>query len=98
MPIFLLPFFEQIFFRSSIFADAFFVRTVQMPLFAGVDKLKQLADEGANLERLVDAELSLLNLIDIAGFLADPQLWIGIAVCGLFTTAAIYVRRYRDES
>ena len=98
LPIFLLPFFEQIFFRSNIFADAFFVRTVQMPLFAGVDRLKQLAGEGANLEQLVDADLSLLNLIDIGGFLADPQLWIGMAVCGLFTTAAIYVRRYRDES
>ena len=98
LPIFLLPLFEQIFFRSSLFADAFFVRTVKMPLFAGVERLKELAGEGAELEQLVDAELSLLSLIDVGGFLADPQLWIGIVVCGLFTTAAIYVRRYRDES
>ena len=98
LPIFLLPLFEQIFFRSSLFADAFFTRTVQMPLFAGVDKLKIMATEGAELEQLVDAELSLLSLIDVGGFLADPQLWLGIVVCGLFTAAAVYVRRYRDES
>ena len=26
------------------------------------------------------------------------SLWIGLVVCGLFVTAAIYVRRYRDET
>ena len=49
-------------------------------------------------DHVVDAELSLLSLIDVGGFLADPQLWLGIVVCGLFTAAAVYVRRYRDES
>ena len=32
------------------------------------------------------------------GFLLSPSVWAGIVVCGLFVTAAIYVRRYRDES
>ena len=27
-----------------------------------------------------------------------PEVWAGLVVCGLFTTAAIYVRRYRDDS
>lgn len=98
LPVFLLPLFEQIFFRSSLFTEAFFNRTVQMPLFAGVDKLKTMATDGAELEQLADAELSLLSLIDVGGFLTDPQLWLGLVVCGLFTAAAVYVRRYRDES
>jgi ABC-2 type transport system permease protein len=98
LPVFLLPLFEQIFFRSSLFADAFFVRTVQMPLFAGVDRLKALADQGADLESLAEADLRLVNLMDLGGFLADPRLWLGIVVCALFTAAAVYVRRYRDES
>jgi hypothetical protein len=42
--------------------------------------------------------LSLLGLMDFGGFLASPGLWLGMIVCGLFTAAAIYVRRYRDDS
>ena len=41
---------------------------------------------------------SLLTHIDLATFFSTPSLWAGIVVCGLFVTAAIYVRRYRDES
>ena len=42
--------------------------------------------------------ISLLGRLDIVQFLGSPSLWTGVVVCGLFTTAAIYVRRYRDES
>ena len=42
--------------------------------------------------------LSLLEHLDIGKFVTNYETWIGIIVCGLFTTAAIYVRRYRDES
>ena len=31
-------------------------------------------------------------------FLTSVSLWTGVIVCGIFVTAAIYVRRYRDES
>ena len=41
---------------------------------------------------------SLLTHIDLGKFVSAPSLWAGILVCGLFVTAAIYVRRYRDES
>jgi hypothetical protein len=51
-----------------------------------------------HLETLANTELSLLGLMDLGGFLANPNLWLGLLVCGLFTAAAIYVRRYRDES
>ena len=42
--------------------------------------------------------VSLLTYIDVGKFLTSPQMWAGVVVCGLFATAAIYVRRYRDES
>ena len=48
--------------------------------------------------RITAESVSLLSLIDIGRFLASPSLWTGMVVCALFTTAAIYVRRYRDES
>ena len=48
--------------------------------------------------QLTEDSVSLLGSIDIVGFLTSPSLWAGLIVCGLFTTAAIYVRRYRDES
>ena len=48
----------------------------------------------------VDGEVpsGLLSLLDLSGFFGSPSLWLGLVVCGLFVTAAIYVRRYRDDS
>jgi ABC-2 type transport system permease protein len=98
MPIVLLPMFEKLFFGSSMLAEAFFVRTAKFPLFVGVDNMDLIFQEGDDLARLAEAELSVFGLLDLGNFLASPQLWIGVVVCGLFTAAAIYVRRYRDES
>jgi hypothetical protein len=42
--------------------------------------------------------VSLLAHIDVGRFLLSPSVWVGVIVCGLFATAAIYVRRYRDDS
>ena len=55
-------------------------------------------EEGEEIAMLADAKLSLLGLMDFGGFLTHPGLWLGLVVCGLFTAAAIYVRRYRDDS
>lgn len=98
MPIVLLPMFEKLFFDSTIVAEAFFVRSIKMPLFIGLDNMDLLFQEGEDFARLAEAELSLWGLMDLGGFFASPQLWLGIVVCGLFTAAAIYVRRYRDDS
>ena len=98
LPIVLLPMFERLFFGSSVMAEAFFVRSVKMPLFANLDSMELLFQEGDDFARLAEAELSLFQLMDLGGFLANPQLWLGLVVCGLFTAAAIYVRRYRDDS
>ena len=65
-------------------------------LAAGEDQAEQLFDEH---DFIGDAELvSLVAYIDIGKFLTSPAMWAGVVVCGLFITAAIYVRRYRDDS
>lgn len=98
MPIVLLPMFEKLFFDSALMAEAFFVRSVKFPLFTGVDNMALMMQETDDLAALAEAELSVFSLLDLGNFLASPQLWLGIVVCGLFSAAAIYVRRYRDES
>jgi ABC-2 type transport system permease protein len=98
LPIVLLPMFEKLFFDSAVIADALFVRSMKFPLFAGVDNMELMFQEGDDLAKLAEAEISVFSLLDLGSFLASPQLWLGIVVCGLFTAAAIYVRRYRDDS
>ncbi len=98
LPIAVLPMLEKMIFDSAIFAEAFFVRSVKMPLFIDLGTMERLFDEGDNFASLGDAQLSLLGLMDFSGFLGNPGLWLGVIVCSLFTAAAIYVRRYRDDS
>ena len=98
MPIVLLPILEKLFIGSSVFVDAFFIRSMKWPLFGSLDNMQLLMREGEDFAKLADAELSLFGLMDLGGFFASPQLWLGLVVCGLFTAAAIYVRRYRDDS
>jgi len=98
LPIAILPLLERIIFHTTVFAEAFFVRTVKMPLFHGLDNLELLFQEGEHFKMVGDASLSLLALLDLGRFFSSPGLWLGLVVCGIFTTAAIYVRRYRDDS
>ena len=89
---------ERIIFHTTVFAEAFFVRSVKMPLFRGLDNLELLFQEGEHFKMVGDASVSLLALLDLGRFFSSPALWFGLVVCGIFTTAAIYVRRYRDDS
>ncbi len=98
LPLAVLPLLEKMIFDTAVFAEAFFVRSVKMPLFIDLQTMERLFEEGEHFAMVADAELSLLGLMDIGGFLLSPGLWIGIVVCALFTAAAIYVRRYRDDS
>jgi len=95
MPLIIIPIIEWIFFRSKLFASAVFGRGEMIPLFREMD-LERFFDED---RMMVNEEVvSLLAHIDVGGFLLSPSVWVGVIVCGLFATAAIYVRRYRDES
>ncbi len=95
LPLVLIPMIEGIFFRSAHFAEAVWGRSAQIPIFAGID-MERFFDEGH--ARMSEEMVSLLAHLDIGKFLTSIDTWIGIVVCGLLTTAAIYVRRYRDES
>ena len=98
LPIAILPMLENMLFDTAVFAEAFFVRSIKMPLFIDLRTMERLFEDGDNFALLADAHLSLLGLMDLSGFLTTPNLWLGLIVCGLFTAAAIYVRRYRDDS
>jgi len=95
LPIVVVPMLERMILGTSYLAKAIFVRSATIPLFGDLNP-ETLFDE----ERMALAgeNVSLLSIIDIGRFLSSPSLWTGLVVCGLFTTAAIYVRRYRDES
>jgi ABC-2 type transport system permease protein len=98
LPIMLLPMLERIFVGTKMFTEAIFVRSGKIPLFRGVDSIAPWIDDGNELHSLGRKGISLLSLVDLSGFLASPGLWLGLIVCGLFSAAAIYVRRFRDES
>ncbi|MCG8369890.1 MAG: ABC-2 transporter permease [Proteobacteria bacterium] len=95
LPLVLIPMIEGIFFRSTHFGEAVWGRGAKIPLFAHMD-IERFFDEGH--PQVSDEMISLLGHIDLGRFFASVDLWLGIVVCALLTTAAIYVRRYRDES
>ena len=94
MPLVVIPLTEWIFFRSVVFAEIVFGRGGMLPLFRGMD-LERYFDE--DRMRVDEGAVSLLAHLDLAGFLGSPSLWAGVLVCGLFTTGAVYLRRYRGE-
>ena len=95
LPLVLIPMIEGIFFRSANFAEAVWGRGAKIPLFSGID-IETFFDEGH--ARVSEEMVSLLAHLDLGKFVTSIDTWIGIIVCGLLTTAAIYVRRFRDES
>lgn len=97
LPIVILPMLERTLVGTSVLAQAFFVRSANMPLFRGLQTGDLFFYEGPVAET-GRGGVALLPLLDLPGFLASPGLWLGLIVCGLFTAAAIYVRRYRDDS
>lgn len=96
LPTILLPMFEKIFFGTHMLGNAIFGRTSGIPIF-NVTDIRQLANDDWFKEAAVDG-ISLVSFLDVGKFLSSPALWVGLVVCALFTTAAIYVRRFRDES
>jgi len=94
LPLAVIPLLEAIFLRSHVFAEAVLDRG-GLPLFNSMDIEAAFKNDDWRISGDVT---SLLAHIDITKFLGSPSLWAGIVVCGLFVTAAIYVRRYRDES
>ena len=96
LPLVLVPLIEGIFLRSAHFAEAVWGRGAKIPLFQADIDVEEFFDKDSL--HLSEEMVSLLAHIDLGRFFASVDTWIGIVVCGLLTTAAIYVRRYRDES
>ena len=88
---------EGIFLRSAHFAEAVWGRSAKIPLFQANIDIEGFFDEDS-LHMMSEDMVSLLAHLDLGRFFSSVDTWIGIVVCGLLTTAAIYVRRYRDES
>ena len=96
MPIIVLPMLEKIFLPSSYLATAFADR-FKFPLFKS-DGFSLNFNDMDEVRNAAESGVSLLSLLDLQAFFGSPGLWAGIIVCGLLTTAAIYLRRYRDET
>ena len=98
MPIAILPILEYIIFKSWHLGMAIVKRLSleAMPIFDIFEFAKQFDDD--NLHNMLAENISLFSVLDMSKFLGSGEVWAGIVVCGLFVTAAIYVRRYRDDS
>lgn len=94
LPIFVLPMLEKLLVKTDLIWHAIFVRTFEPPL-SNVDFSAFSDVESLPLEA---QSVSLLAIVDFGKFVASPSLWVGIAVCGVLTFGAIYVRRFRDDS
>ncbi len=95
LPILILPMIEYFILRTHYIGTAIETRTSGLPLFGDFD-VSVFDDD--SLRQMTADSVSLLAHIDLIKFVTSPGLWVGLVVCGLFSTAAIYVRRYRDES
>lgn len=95
MPLILIGLLEGIIFRSHIFAENILGRGDGLPIFKTVDIERFFETEEW---RVGEGASSLLAHIDVLQFLTSPSMWAGVLVCGLLSTGAIYVRRFRDES
>jgi ABC-2 type transport system permease protein len=98
LPIATLPILEYIIFNTWNLGMAIVNRLAieTMPIY-DINEFASGFDED-DLHSLLEQDISLVSLLDVSGFVTSLEVWAGLLVCGLFITAAIYVRRYRDES
>lgn len=95
MPLILLGLLEGIILRTHYFAENVLARGEGMPIFR-IGNIERFFDE--EQWTVAEGATSLLSHLDVVQFVSSPATWAGILVCGLLSTGAIYVRRYRDES
>lgn len=96
LPIVLLPMLENWIFGTRLLFDAFVIRTFE-PFRDAVAAAKEQIEISENL-RISAFITDPWEAFDFGAILAKANLWAGLLVCAIFVTAAIYVRRYRDES
>lgn len=96
LPLIILPLLERSILSSHLLFDAIYARSVHIPIRRNIDFGGLFSSAGFSIEGITD--ISLVAMLDIGKFLTSPGLWLGLVVCALFSTAAIYVRRFRDDS
>jgi ABC-2 type transport system permease protein len=65
----------------------------------GITSFRSDFDPGVNFRNdMVDVSGSITDLINFSGFMTNPDMYLGVLVGGVFTAAAIWLRRYRDET
>jgi ABC-2 type transport system permease protein len=97
LPIAILPILEYIVFKSWTLGAAILnrLRLDTMPIF---DDIKNAGFDEDDLESMLTGNISLVSWLDFGSFASSIEVWSGLIVCGLFASAAIYMRRYRDDS
>ncbi len=98
LPLLIVPMLERILIGSTLFRDVIFIRSAQLPLFSGAHGADIVFGDASEFELSSGAEVTLLGFIDLGRFFTDLDLWTGLVVGGLFIAAAVYMRRYRDDS
>ena len=99
LPFLVIPMLEKIFFGSWIFGEMLLARTpFKAPIFDGISGAALFLEDEEDLMSMAESGVSFLSLLDVPQFLTSIHVWLGVAVCGILCFAAIYVRRYRDES
>jgi ABC-2 type transport system permease protein len=98
LPIAILPILEYIIFNSWNLGSAILdrLRLETMPIFDIQSFASRIHTD--DIHSILAENISLVSLLDIRAFMTSAEVWAGLLVCGLFATAAIYVRRYRDET
>ena len=97
LPIAILPILEYIVFKSWTLGEAILnrLRLDTMPIF---DDVKKVGFGDDDLQSMLTENVSLVSWLDYGSFASSIEVWSGLIVCGLFASAAIYMRRYRDDS
>lgn len=95
LPPIVLGLLEWIVFRTRYFLTTVGERGDMTPLFHGLS-LEQFVEEEQWRDRVEN--ISLVEHMDLVGFVTNVGFWSGLLVCGILSTAAIYVRRFRDDS
>ena len=99
LPLIVVPMIERIIIGTTAFIDMLVSRAPFMvPIFEDMGGNEFVFDDEERLMDMAREGISLWSVIDIGGFVTSGSVWLGLIVCALFSTAAIYVRRYRDDS
>lgn len=99
LPPIVLVILEQTLLRSSRFAEILGERIVGViPLAYQMNERQWEAMKDSIESGNVDNVARITDIINPTALLSSPQLWTGFVVGALFVAAAIWLRRYRDET